>query len=931
LTPVVTPSESIERLGATAAALAEAVSLAIRIEPQVLRKMRLELFPAADAGVEADLWFSQVVESRAPSGIVLQPAATNLLRRRLGEKPALLEAAWRVIESLHRDISPAIFAEERLAYLALARKYNEMRELLRSVVATLVSPRGGELAGWAARAIGRLPDEAKNSEEAQMLAFGASLRLGESGLMEDRAPWGRMTEWAAWLSPDDLETVPFGVALLEGAVEFGPVGRPRSHRIELPKTTPVIVELRWSDGSRERTERMTLPPQNLTIVDIGPGVTQVDIQTVLGDSYWLTVPESRERASAQKKLGRVRPPRVHLSYEVETGSTIEQKELPFVVGVLANLSGTLQGPRPSLRDRKWIQIDQDNFDQVLEAIDPRLTFQVKNRLEADGGQLRIELGFRGIADFEPAQVARQVEPLRELLEKRIRIGEIWSLLTANAKLEDVLEKNLTLVARDQSTERPRAEQTQHFAEMVRAVEDAAGVSKDRAKELVSTFVENVYFPSGLRDINAAANARVAEIDGRLSEQLREILHHSDFRALESTWRGLQYLVMQTDTTEVLKIRLWNVDKNELVKDFVSAPEFGQSAMFKKICEEEYGVYLGEPFGLLLGAYEFDQSSEDVELLENISRIASAGHAPFFAAASAEMLHQASFASLGKLREVGTIFNSPESARWNSLRDSEDSRYVGLTLPRILLRPPYGKDTHPVEEFSFEEGVDGSDHSEFLWGSAAFALAACVTRAFALYGWCSAIRGVEGGGLVEGLPTHALTTDDGGTSLKCPTEIEITDRREQELSTAGFIPLVHARNTDYAAFFSVNSVQKPHKYESPAAAANARLSAQLPYVFAVSRFAQYMCCMVRDKIGSFGSRSDVQRFMNQWISNYVLLDDKADMKAKARYPLREARIDIEELEGKPGAYRGIAFLRPHFQLDELTVSLRVVFDLPAAGR
>jgi len=931
VTPVVTPAELIERLSTHAAALAEAASLAIRIEPQLLRKMRLELFPAADAGAEADLWFSPVVESRTPSGIVLQLDAAQQLRRRLREKPAMLEEAWRVTESLHRNISPAIFAEERLAYLALAGKYHEMRELLRSVVATLVSPRGRALASWAARAIGRLPAEARYSEEAQMLAFGARLRLGQGGLAEGGAVLGKATEWGAWLVPDDLETVPVGVTLLEDAVEFGPVGRPRSHRLDLPKTVPVVVELAWHDGSRERTEWVPLRPQNLTIVEIGPGVTQVDLRTVLGDSYWLTVPEPRRRESAQKKLDRVRPPRVQITYDVETGGAIEVRELPFVVGVLADLSGTPEEPQPRLFERKFVQIDQDNFDRVLERLNPRLSFQVDNRLEPDVGFLPVELRFRGMVDFEPAQVARQVAPLRELIATRSRISEIWSLLTANTELEEVLEKTLISVSRDQSAERSHAEGAPYLAEMIRAVEEVGGVRKERAEELVAAFVENMYFPSGSRDLNAATTARISEIDALISEQLRDILHHPDFQALESPWRGLHYLVMQTETSEVLQIRVLNVDKNELAQDFASVPEFMQSATFKKIYEEGYGVYGAAPFGLLVGAYEFGQSPEDVELLENISRIAAASHAPFLAAASAEMLRLDSFASLGNIGDVGSVFDSPDFARWNSFRNSEDSRYVGLTVPRILLRLPYGKDTVPVEEFGFEEDVDGLGRSGFLWGSSAFAMASCVTGSFARYGWCAAIRGVEGGGLVEGLPTYTFTADDGDVALKCPTEIGITDRREMELAKAGFIPLVHAKLTDYAAFFSVNTVHKPLHYESPDAAENARLSGQLPYIFAVSRFAQYLSCMVRDKIGSFLSRNDFERFMNHWIANYVLSDDNALTAAKAKFPLREARVEIEELEGKPGAFRAIALLRPQFQLDEVTMSLRVVIDLPASAR
>ncbi|RPI09104.1 MAG: type VI secretion system contractile sheath large subunit, partial [Acidobacteriales bacterium] len=323
--------------------------------------------------------------------------------------------------------------------------------------------------------------------------------------------------------------------------------------------------------------------------------------------------------------------------------------------------------------------------------------------------------------------------------------------------------------------------------------------------------------------------------------------------------------------------------------------------------------------------------EDMELLEKVSQVAAAAHAPFLSAASAELLNLDSFANLGAPRDLGKIFDSTEYAKWKSFRASDDSRYVALTLPHILMRLPYGKETKPIEGFNYDEGVDGTDHSKYLWGNAAYALGARLTSAFADYGWCAAIRGVEGGGLVEGLPTHTFRTDEGDVALKCPTEVAITDRREKELADQGFVPLVHCKGSDYAAFFSVQSGNKPKKYDNEAANANARLSAQLPYILAVSRFAHYMKAIMRDKIGAFTSRSETERFLNNWITQYVTEDDTASQAVKSRYPLREARVEVTEVPGKPGAYRAIAFMRPHFQLEELTVSLRLVADLPESAR
>jgi len=343
------------------------------------------------------------------------------------------------------------------------------------------------------------------------------------------------------------------------------------------------------------------------------------------------------------------------------------------------------------------------------------------------------------------------------------------------------------------------------------------------------------------------------------------------------------------------------------------------------------MFGGAPFGALLGDYEFSKHPQDIALLEKISNVAAAAHAPFISAADPELLNLESYNQLDQPRDLAKIFDTMEYAKWKSFRESEDSRYVGLCLPHILMRVPYGEATAPVEAFRFEEDVDGTHHEKYLWGNAAWAFGTRLTESFSKYSWCAAIRGVEGGGLVEGLPTHTFKTDDGDIALKCPTEIAITDRREKELSDLGFIPLVHCKGTDYAAFFGAQSAQKSKKYDSDAANANARLSTQLQYIMAVSRFAHYLKAMMRDKVGSFMSRSDCEKYLNNWINGYVVVDDNASASVKAQYPLREARIDVAEIPGKPGCYRAIAFLKPHFQLDELTVSLRLVADLPPPAK
>lgn len=458
-------------------------------------------------------------------------------------------------------------------------------------------------------------------------------------------------------------------------------------------------------------------------------------------------------------------------------------------------------------------------------------------------------------------------------------------------------------------------------------------ARERGKSLIADFVQQVLEGSMTvgRDADQMISARVAQIDHLLSIQLNEILHNAQFQKLEASWRGLKYMLDQSETSSMLKIRVLNVSKKELLRDLQRAAEFDQSALFKKVYEDEFGIFGGEPLGAIVGDYEFSRHPEDVELLEKVSQVAAAAHAPFLSAASSELLNLPSYTQLDQPRDIGKIFDSTEFAKWKSFRQSEDSKYVCLTCPRVLIRLPYGRDTKPIEGFSYEEGVDGTDHSKYCWGNAAYALGAKITQAFAKYGWCVAIRGVEGGGLVEGLPAHTFRTDEGDVALKCPTEIAITDRREKELSDQGLVPLVHCKGTDKAAFFGIQSCNKPKVYDSDAATANARLSAQLPYMMATCRFAHYLKSMMRDKVGSFMSRDDCWRFLNRWINQYVVQDDMADQETKAKFPLREARVDVEEVKGKPGVYRAITYLRPHFQLDELSVSLRLVAELPASAR
>jgi type VI secretion system protein ImpC len=491
---------------------------------------------------------------------------------------------------------------------------------------------------------------------------------------------------------------------------------------------------------------------------------------------------------------------------------------------------------------------------------------------------------------------------------------------------------------DLSKAQATVSETQEQGDLLSRIMSEGRMARDesqvqQAKDMIAEFVQEVLEGQMVvsKDLETSVNARIAEIDRLLTAQLNEIMHAEPYQKLEGSWRGLRYLVFESETSTMLKIRVMNAKKDDLRKDLERAVEFDQSAIFKKIYEEEYGMFGGQPYGALIGDYEFSNHPQDVSLLEKMSGVAAAANAPFISAAAPQLFGWDSYQDMTEVRDLAKIFDRTEYAKFRAFRDSEDSRYVGLTLPRTLARLPYGRETEPVETFNFEEDVDGKDHNKYLWSNAAYSFGTRLTEAFALYGWCVAIRGVEGGGLVQGLPTHTFQTDEGDVAMKCPTEIAITDRREKELSDLGFIPLVHCKNTDYAAFFGAQSCQKAKKYDTDAANANARLSTQLQYIMAVSRFAHYLKSMVRDKIGSFMSRKDCEDFLNRWINNYVLESDDAGQFAKAKTPLRQARVDVSEVPGKPGVYRAVAFLRPHFQLDELSVSLRLVAELPKSAR
>jgi type VI secretion system protein ImpC len=484
-----------------------------------------------------------------------------------------------------------------------------------------------------------------------------------------------------------------------------------------------------------------------------------------------------------------------------------------------------------------------------------------------------------------------------------------------------------------------AEAQEEVSFLEQAISATKQTSRDETEELLKTLTREAMDGTVKWDKNLSVtiNSAIAAIDKVMSKQLSAIMQNEKFQKLEGSWRGLNHLVMNSETSTDLKIRMMNINKKELTKDLEKAVEFDQSQIFKKIYESEFGTAGGEPYAAIIGDYEFTAHPDDLDMLSSMSNVAAAGFCPFISAADPKMFGFDSFTELSKPRDLEKIFDSAEYTKWRSFRDSEDSRFVTLTMPRVLARLPYGEATKPVEAFNFEEAKLDSDgrqlegeHDEYCWMNAAYAMGTTLSQSYAEYGWCTSIRGAEGGGKVEGLPSHTFVSDDGDVDAKCPTEIGITDRREAELSKLGFLPLCHYKNTDYAVFFGAQTTQKPKKFDDPAATANAEISARLPYIMATSRIAHFLKVMARDKIGSFMEASDAEEWLNRWISSYVNASPGASAEMKARFPLAEASIEVKEVPGQPGAYSAVAYMRPWLQMEELSASMRMVASIPKAG-
>jgi type VI secretion system protein ImpC len=479
-----------------------------------------------------------------------------------------------------------------------------------------------------------------------------------------------------------------------------------------------------------------------------------------------------------------------------------------------------------------------------------------------------------------------------------------------------------------------AEPEGFLAELLEEARPQSDEERDAIRCLLERFLAEVLSREIIQsDAERQLNTLIAEIDQKLSDQLNEVLHHPAFQKLEATWRGLKYLVDRTNSGPTLKIKVLNVTHGEMVKDLEKAGSTERSILYHTVVESEYGMAGGKPYGMLMGDYEFTHMPEDMFLLQELSRIAAGCHSPFVAAASPRLFGLEHFAQLQGPDKVGGVFEGEAYTRWRSFRDADHSRYVALTMPRVLARLPYGETKRKVEAFNFEEAVDGRDHDKYLWMSAAWAYAARVTNAFDQDGWLARTRGVEGGGKVDDLPTDVFLTEQGLTAVKCPTEVAIPWWREFELSSLGFLPLLHWKDTDYAAFVGTQSCHKPVEYRGPLGAeatANAALAAKLNYILCVSRFSHYLRVMLATWLGRQMPREKVEAALNQWIASYVVEDPTKLLESdRYKYPLQDARVEVTPIPEQPGWFQAVVRLRPHLHLEGVTLSLRLVAKMPPA--
>ncbi len=631
--------------------------------------------------------------------------------------------------------------------------------------------------------------------------------------------------------------------------------------------------------------------------------------------------------SIQQVLTRLRPPRVMITYDVEIGDAIVKKELPFIMGIMSDLSGDTV--LADLEDKKFIYIDPDNFMDVMKGYNPTLGFSVKNYLDpnvdAESSNIRVNLRFQDIEDFKPDNLIAQVPEMLAVYGNRLHLVSLLAVLDGNSSLETVLfniiaDDSLKQMILDGNNDKINALIEQ--GRMIKTEDQRAF-----AQELLIAFAHQIGDKKDIQSVSQFVMNEIAAIDKRLSLQTDAILHHQKFQILEGRWLGLYQLITHLEMSDSLRVRVLSTTKTEILNDLNRAMSFDQSKIFKKIYEEEFDTFGGLPYSVMVADFmTFDRTTPSLDVLEKLTTVCAAAHVPLLTSASPELFNWSDYASLAKPRDLAKLFDTVELARWNAFRTTEDARYCSMFLPHVLMRSPYDVVNNPIMKFNYTEAVNGDNNGHFCWGNPAYHMAIKIGQAYAMYHWTANIRGVEGGGLVENLPLYTYKSSDGDVILKCPTLVTITDRREKELSDLGFIAICHAKGKNFATFFGGQTLQKALVYNKDDASANAALSARLPYMLNASRFAHYIKMMMRDKIGSMMSAAEVQDYIQAWLADYVLLSDTASQALKASMPLRNADVSVVDVPGKPGSYKAIIHLQPHFQVEDIDVSIRLVASL-----
>jgi type VI secretion system protein ImpC len=916
------------------ARLALLTSLPVRVTPAFLRLVRLRLVADASTGDEADLWLSDLVETRSSAGLSYRRGVRDTMRQMLAADPALLDALWTHV---HLEHAPWLASRGRLEEELTWRLLRDPGDAWidsnwRRVLEELeMGPNAEGVARWVVRAVPDLPPGTLDLESGRRAYYGANLLLGDARVLGHEAQTFLDSKLFAFATRR-LPRHRIHVGRIEGGLLLSSLRAiENGFELDIPATHPLWLQLEGGPTN------MDFVPRVITMADQEPvtcstGIDTVTLRLIDGSAYSI----GPRRQTQTKFIARNRTPRVQIEFEVELDGVLKQVQLPFVTGVLADLSGHRVEALPDVAERRLLEIDVDTFDAHMQAIRPRLVFEMRNRMTGRGS-LAVDLAFSALDDFLPGRLVGRIEPLREWLDDRNRLRELLAWLDETPRAHHQLKKRWLEFKGLQQMAQARDIDSEALRSLARRMAaDLKSVGAEQ-RALVERGILALARPAqahpklGSTDLRTTLDTMLGATDTLLSSQLAELLHHPEFQQLESAWRGLHFLVTRTETNEMLKIRVMNISKQELAETQARyrGDAWARSPIFKQVYEREFGQFGGSPYGCLLGDYHFDHSPADVELLRDMAKLASESLAPFIAGASATLMQSHSWQELAYPADLSKRFRAPEYAAWNLLRDSEEARYLALAMPRFLARLPYRRTAHPGEAFGFEEPTNPMNPSEHVWVNAAYAMASNIHRAFSQYGWCARIRGVESGGAVEGLLLHTLAQDDGGVVVKCPTEVAISASREAELARNGLMAMVHRQNSDVAWFIGAQSMQKPAEHEDPDATVNAALAARLPYLFAVCRFSQHLKCIARDKLGSLARREDVERWSNQWLMDYVDGDpNNSSEVTKAMRPLAAAEVALEETPAGTGAVLARIYLRPHYQLEGLTTSLRQITHVPS---